>query len=167
MSTQFDYRSTSTYPADEVYATMVDPDYLRARLAEIGGPGAALLEYSTDTDTARYRLRHGIDPENLPPLVRTVLPGDVVIERAETWRRQEAGDYTGDVRVTIPGTPGSATGAMRLRGTDGGSELHIRIEVTVTVPLLGSKIEGMVSGHIKGLLASESAFTQQWLAQRG
>ena len=167
MATQFDYRSTSTYPADEVYATMVDPDYLRARLAEIGGPGAALLEHSADTDTARYRLRHGIDPEKLPSLIRTVLPREVVIERTETWRRQGVGDYTGDIRVTIPGTPGSATGAMRLRDTDGGSELHIRIEVTVNVPLLGGKVESMVSGHIKDLLASESAFTQQWLAQRG
>ena len=167
MATQFDYRSTSTYPADEVYATMVDPDYLRARLAQIGGPGAALLEHSADTDTARYRLRHGIDPKNLPSVIRTVLPGKVVIERVETWRRQGAGDYTGDVGVTIPGTPGSATGTMRLRDIDGGSELHIRIEVTVNVPLLGGKVESMVSGHIKDLLAQESAFTQQWLAERG
>jgi hypothetical protein len=165
MSTQFDYRSTSTYPADEVYATMVDPDYLRARLEQIGGPGAGLLEHSADTDGARYRLRHGLDAKNLPSVVRSVLPGDVVIERQESWRREAMGNYTGDVRVTIPGTPGSATGTMRLRDTDQGSELHIAIEVTVNVPLLGGKIEGMVSGHVKELLASESAFTQQWLAR--
>jgi hypothetical protein len=165
MSTQFDYRSMSAYSADEVYATMVDPEYLRARLAQIGGPGAGLLEHSADTDGARYRLRHGIDPKNLPSAVRTVLPGDVVIERAEAWRREGRGSYTGDTRVVIPGTPGSASGTMRLRDTDRGSELHIRIEVTVNVPLLGGKIESMVSGQVKDLLASESAFTQQWLAQ--
>jgi hypothetical protein len=165
MSTQFDYRSTSTYPSDEVYATMVDPDYLRARLEQIGGPRAALLEHSADTGGARYRLRHGLDPKVLPSVVRTILPGEVSIERDETWRRGGAGDYTADVRVTIPGTPGRATGTMRLRDTDGGSELYIQIEVTVDVPVLGSTIEGMVSGHVKGLLASESAFTQDWMAR--
>jgi hypothetical protein len=165
MSTQFDYRSTSSYPADEVYATMVDPEFLRARLEQIGGPGAGLLEHKTDLEGASYRLRHGLDPKELPSLVRTVLSGDVVIERSEHWRREGMGHYTGDVNVTIPGTPGSATGVMRLRDTDDGSVLHIRIEVTVNVPLIGGKIEGTVSGHVQGLLASESAFTQEWLAR--
>jgi hypothetical protein len=165
MSTQFDYRSTSSYPADEVYATMVDPEFLRSRLAQIGGPGAGLLEHSTDAEGARYRLRHGLDAKNLPPVVRTVLSGDIVIERAENWRREGTGHYTGDVKVTIPGTPGSATGVMRLRDTDDGSQLHIRIEVAVNVPLIGGKIEGTVAGHVQGLLASESEFTQEWLAR--
>ena len=165
MSTQFEYRSAFSHPADEVYATIVDPDFLRTRLEQIGGPGAALLEHSADTDGARYRLRHGVDPNALPSLVRGVLPGDFVIERTETWTRNGSGSYTGDVAVTIPETPGSATGGMRLRDTDEGSEHVIRVEVTVKVPILGGKIEEMVTGHVRGLLESESAFTQQWLAR--
>ena len=81
MSRQFDYRSTWPYPADEVYAAMVDPDYLRARLARIGGPGAALLEHHVDPDGVHYRLRHGLDPKDMPAVIRTVLPGDITIER--------------------------------------------------------------------------------------
>lgn len=165
MATQFDYRHTSTFPADEVYATMVDPDYLRARLEQIGGPGAGLQEHSSDTEGARYRVRHGLDPKNVPAAVRSVLPRSIVIERSEKWRREGGGHYTGDVSVAIPGTPGSATGVMRLRDTDEGSVLHIRIEVAVKVPFLGGKIEEMVSGQVQELLASESAFTQAWLAR--
>jgi hypothetical protein len=166
MSTQFDYRHTWSFPADEVYATMVNPDFLRARLEQIGGPGAALLEHSADTDGARYRLRHGLDPKDLPAVVRTVLSGDIVIERAESWKRDGAGSYTGDTRVTIPGTPGSATGVMRLRDTAEGSELHNRIEVTVKVPIIGGKIEESVTGQVRDLLESESVFTEEWLARR-
>lgn len=163
MSTQFDYRSSSSHPAEEVYAAMVDPDYLRARLEEIGGPGAALLEHSADADGARYRLRHGLDPNALPSMVRGVLPGEIVIERTESWKREAAGRFAGDTGVTIPGAPGSAAGVMRLRDLDGGSELEIRIDVTVKVPVIGSLIEGTVGGHVKGLLAAESEFTQRWL----
>lgn len=165
MPRQIDFRSTSTHPADEVYATMVDPDFLRARLEQIGGPGAALLEHTADIDGARYRLRHGLDSDHLPSMVRGVLPGSLTIERTERWTRQESGRYLGDVQVSIEGAPASAAGGMRLRDTpDGGSELQVRADITVDVPLIGGKIEGVVADQVQNLLRSESEFTQQWLA---
>jgi hypothetical protein len=165
MSRQIDYRSTSPYSADEVYATMVDPDYLRARLQQIGGPGAGLLEHEAGVEGARYRLRHGLDAKDLPSVVRGVLPGNISIERTERWTRQESGRYLGDVQVDIPGTPASAAGGMRLRDLpDGGSELHVRADVTVSVPLIGGKIEDIVAQQVQNLLTAETAFTGQWLA---
>jgi hypothetical protein len=168
MSRQIDYRSTSPHSADEVYATMVDPEFLRARLERIGGPGAGLLDHSADGGGARYLLRLGLDAKDLPSVVRSVLPGDVTIERNERWTRQDSGRYLGDVEVTIPGTPASATGGMRLRDLpDGGSELSVRADVRVSVPLIGGKIEGVVGEQVQKLLAAETAFTAAWLAGNG
>ena len=168
MSRQIDFRSVSPHPADEVYATMVDPDYLRARLERIGGPGADLLEHSADGQGARYRLRLGLDAKDLPSVVRSVLPGNLTIERNERWTRQDGGRYLGDVDVTIPGAPASATGGMRLRDLpDGGSELNVRADVRVSVPLIGGKIEGVVGEQVQRLLAAETAFTDEWLARNG
>jgi hypothetical protein len=166
MPRQIDYRSTSPHSADEVYATIVDPDYLRARLKQIGGPGAALLEHTADVEGARYRLRHGVDAKNMPSMVRHVMPGDhITIERTEQWTRQDSGNYLGDVQVAMPGTPAFAAGGMRLRDLpDGGSELNVKADVTVSLPLIGGKIESMVAGQLQNLLAEETAFTQQWLA---
>ncbi|QYN36363.1 DUF2505 domain-containing protein [Pseudonocardia sp. DSM 110487] len=166
MSRQIDFRSVSPHPADEVYATMVDPDYLRARLERIGGPGANLLEHSADVQGARYRLRLGLDAKDLPAVVRSVLPGNLTIERNERWTRQDSGRYLGDVDVTIPGAPASATGGMRLRDLpEGGSELNVRADVRVSVPLIGGKIEGVVGEQVQRLLTAETAFTDEWLAQ--
>jgi hypothetical protein len=166
MSRQIDFRSVSPHPADEVYATMVDPDYLRARLERIGGPGANLLEHSADVQGARYRLRLGLDANDLPSVVRSVLPGNLTIERNERWTRQDSGRYLGDVDVTIPGAPASATGGMRLRDLpEGGSELNVRADVRVSVPLIGAKIEGVVGEQVQRLLTAETAFTDEWLAQ--
>jgi uncharacterized protein DUF2505 len=168
MSRQIDYRSTSPHSADEVYTTMVDPDFLRARLERIGGPGAGLLEHSADGGGARYLLRLGLDAKDLPSVVRSVLPGDLTIERNERWTRQDSGRYLADVDVTIPGTPASATGGMRLRDLpDGGSELSVRADVRVSVPLIGGKIEGVVGEQVQRLLAAETAFTETWLAENG
>jgi hypothetical protein len=168
MSRQIDFRSVSPYTADEVYATMVDPAYLRARLERIGGPGAALLEHSADVQGARYRLRLGLDAKDLPPVVRSVMAGNVTIERDERWTRQDSGRYRGEVAVTIVNAPASATGGMRLRDLpDGGCELNVRADVRVSVPLIGAKIEGVVGEQVQRLLAAETAFTQTWLADNG
>jgi hypothetical protein len=168
MSRQIDFRSVSPYTADEVYATMVDPAYLRARLERIGGPGAALLEHSADVQGARYRLRLGLDAKDLPSVVRSVMAGNVTIERDERWTRQDSGRYRGEVAVTIVNAPASATGGMRLRDLpDGGCELNVRADVRVSVPLIGAKIEGVVGEQVQRLLAAETAFTQTWLADNG
>jgi hypothetical protein len=167
MSRQIDFRSVSPHPADEVYATMVDPDYLRARLERIGGPGAGLLEHSADVQGARYRLRLGLDAKDLPSVVRSVMSGDVTIERDERWTRHDSGRYLAEVDVMIPGAPASAKGGMRLRDLpDGGSELNVRADVRVSVPLIGGKIEGVVGDQVQRLLVAEAAFTEEWLAAR-
>lgn len=163
MPRQLDYRSTSSHSADDVYATMVDPEYLHARLAQIGGPGADLLEYRADTEGASYVVRHGLDAKDLPSVVRSMLPGNLIIERNESWNRQDAGHYTGNVTVAIDGTPASAAGGMRLQDVNGGSELAIRATVTVNVLLIGGKIEAVVSEQVRNLLVAESQFTEKWL----
>lgn len=166
MSHLVDHRSTSPYRADEVYAAMVDPEYLRARLAKIGGARAELLDHHSDEQGAHYRLRHGLDAKDLPSLLRGVLPGAITVERDESWTRVDRGRYTGETKVTVAGTPASAAGGMRLNDTDGGgSELRVRIDVTVNVPVIGGRIESFVVGQVQNLLEMESRFLQEWLAK--
>ncbi len=142
---------------------MVDPDFLRARLKQLGGPGAALLDHTADGDGARYRLRHGLDAKDMPSVVRRVMPGDITIERSERWARED-GVYRGEVQVAIPGTPASAAGGMRLRDLpDGGSELDVRVDVTVSVPLIGGKIEKLIASQFEAGTAKEHAVGVAWL----
>jgi hypothetical protein len=163
MSRQVDFRSPLPHPADAVFAVMIDPDYLRARLQQIGGPGAALLEHTVTGDGARYRLRQGLDKSLLPPLVQNLVPGNLVIERTESVRRQGPGSYAGDVDVQVPGTPVTASGRSTLRDVAPGSEFAVHADVTVNVPLLGGRIEETIVGNIGQLLTAETRFTESWL----
>ena len=166
MAHQLTHRTTAEFPADQVYAVMVDPDCLKARLERLGGPGAALLSHHVDANGARYELRHGVDANVVPPMVRSLVSGDLVIERVETLVPAGPGRYNGTVSVRIPGTPASADGALRLADVVGGSEFVVDASVTVKVPLIGGKIESMVAEQIEGLLAQETGFTLDWLRQR-
>lgn len=158
------YRTRSPHPVDALYAAMTDRSQLEARLAELGGKNAALLEHSADSDGARYRLRHGLAAEQLPAVARTFLPNDLVIERTETWRRNGEGSYRGDVQVNIPGTPGKVGGSQTLDDTGSGTELVMNGEVEVPVPFIGGKVEEIVAEQVERLLAAEHDFTERWLA---
>lgn len=166
MSRPIDYQSRSQFTADEMFAVMVDPEYLRARLQQLGGPGAALLEHSADDTSGRYRLRHGIDRAMLPPIVGSLVSGNLTIERTETLRREGAGRYGGTVDVAIAGTPASAAGTMRLADTTSGSELAVHADVTVDVPFLGGRIEEVIAEQVRTLLAGETAYTLDWMARK-
>lgn len=165
MSRQSEYRATPQYSAEQVFTTMVDPDFLRERLAKIGGKDAALLEHTADADSARFRLRQGLDARDLPQIVRNLLSGDIVIERTETWTRFGPGDYRGGAQVEITGTPASAVGTMSLHDAGAGSEFVVRTDVTVRVPIIGGTIEGMVAEQVKGLMGLETDFMIEHIAQ--
>ena len=79
MAHQLTHRTTAEFPADQVYAVMVGPDCLKARLERLGGPGAALLSHHVDANGARYEVRHGVDANVVPPMVRSLVSGDLVI----------------------------------------------------------------------------------------
>jgi Protein of unknown function (DUF2505) len=166
MPRQSEYRSTLQYSAERAFSTMVDAEFLRERLAKIGGKDAALLEHTADANGARFRLRQALDSRDLPSIVRNLLSGDIVIERTETWKRTQAGAYSGGAQVVISGTPASATGTMSLRDTGGsGSELAVLTDVTVQVPIIGGTIESTVAEQVKSLLGVETDFMVAHLAQ--
>ncbi len=163
MARSIDYRSTLAFPAEKVFATMTDEEYLRARLRELGGPGSALLEHEAGPDGARYKLKQGLSEKDLPPIVGKVMQGDLSIQRTESLRPTGPGAYGGDVDVAIAGVPAAASGTMRLADNGAGSEFEVHADVEVKVPLIGGKIEEIVAGQVQRLLEAETAFTVRWL----
>src|SRR5882762_3686519 len=100
------YQSRYSCPAADLFATLVDRTYLEAKLARIGGNNAALLELASDAETAKYTLRQGVNHEYLPGPVQKILRGDLIIERAETWRLVATGRYEGTVSARVKDAPG-------------------------------------------------------------
>lgn len=165
MPRSLDYRATSPHPAEKVYAAMVDRELLEKQLHHLGGPGAGVTAYETTGDGVRYTLRHGIPADHLPSVVTSFVPGgDLKIDRTEQWRPGGPGVYDGTGSVQVVGTPATARSVMRIADVEGGSEVRIRAEVTVKVPLVGKKIEDAVAGQIEQLLEAETQFTLSRIA---
>jgi hypothetical protein len=160
MPSRFEHRASFAAPVDTVHATLVDEAFLTARLRDIGGKGAALLDHRTSEDGVAVRLRQGVDAQQLPGAVRSILSGDLVVEREERWRGHESAG-----RATINGVPAEISSRGRLTPRGAGTELVVSAEVKVSIPLIGGKIEKVVAEQVTKLLAAEAEYAEKWLAE--
>jgi Protein of unknown function (DUF2505) len=161
------YQSRYPLPAAKLYTVLVDRDYLRAKLHEVGGQDSELVDLTVDPDGARIALRQGVSQDVIPGLIRRVLRGDLVIERTETWRRVGPSHYDGTVSVRVKDAPGTIGGALSLVDVDDGSASEYRLDgsANVDVPLLGGRIEAVVADQVVKLMEREGQFTADWLAR--
>ncbi|GAA3003885.1 DUF2505 domain-containing protein [Actinokineospora diospyrosa] len=159
MASRIEHRAEFTAPAATVHARLVDRAFLEARLRAIGGKDATLVEHTTTGDATHYRLRQGIDSAHLPSAVRSLVKGDLVVERTETWRPEGTG-FTGTTAATVSGIPGDIKGRYTLTDTATGSELRTTAEVKVRIPLIGGKIESVIADRVRDLLTTEARFAE-------
>lgn len=175
MTHRIEHRSNSAWSASRLHDVLVDIDHLKERLSEFGGSNAELMEHSVTEEGVRFQIRQRVRAERLPSVARSVVGGDMMIDRSESWRPAEPGHYTGEVAAAIPRVPGSITGSMWLRDLpdaersadeNRGSEFVVHGSVTVNVPFVGSKLEELVAERIRILLADEMRFTSDWLSRQ-
>ncbi|MCP2166030.1 DUF2505 domain-containing protein [Goodfellowiella coeruleoviolacea] len=169
MARRVEHRTVSSFSAGQVHGALVDPEYLRDRLAVLGGTQAGVVEHRHTDGVLRFQLRQGVAAAKLPSVARRFLGGgDLILTREETWTAG-AGEYVGEVTVSMPRVPGRFSGRMRLAdlaAPAGGCELVLHGEASVAVPLVGGKLEQLVAEQVSTLLTAESEFTDQWLSRR-
>ncbi|WP_130342285.1 DUF2505 domain-containing protein [Herbihabitans rhizosphaerae] len=163
MAGRIEHRASFATPAHDLYSKITSEAFLTDRLEALGGKNAQLSDYSATENGVSYRLRQGMDAENLPSAARTLLKGDLVVHRLEEWRAQGDG-YTGSLHTKISGAPGEIKGTARVRDVADGSELAIDANVTVGIPLVGGKLEQVIASQVQRLLTREAEFTAKWLA---
>jgi hypothetical protein len=166
MATSLEHRSTFAATTTVVYETLVDKAFLTARLRDIGGKNAALLDHSREGDRITFRMRQGVDASRLPSAIRSILKGDLVVEREERWQ-PSGGEYAGTSRVSISGVPADIQGRSRITGTTDAATLVVTAQVKVSIPLIGGKLEKIVAEQVSKLLAAEAEYAEKWLAERG
>jgi hypothetical protein len=154
---------TSRYPrtAAAMRATFIDAQYWKDRLAEVGGPNARLVGITPEGGRMRVQMVQSIAEADLPEQITKVRPGDMIINRAETW-----GATSGNFDAAVEGAPARFYGAIALAGDDFTCTATISGEVDVQVPLFGSKIEKAIAERLTELFEVEDQFTLNWLAQQ-
>jgi hypothetical protein len=164
MGSRIEHRAEFAADVAAAYAAVAGEEALRARLARLGGHGAALLAYEVSEKGLRYQLRQGISADKLPSAVRTLHKGDLMVTRTQIWQPSGA-EYQGKASVEVGGVPGEIRARTALLADGAKTVLRTSGEVTMRVPLFGAKLESVIAEQVTKLLEHEAEFTAKWLAE--
>jgi hypothetical protein len=152
---------TLTYPAttvDAVYAMLGDPAYRKAV-----GDYQRVTDFSCDIAPSdigmwvRLEEAHGVD--RIPGFAQKLVGNEIRFVQEETW----SSPSTGDIHVTIPGKPGDITGTTSL--TQSGDDVmeQIDLAVKVSIPLVGGKVEDLITDFVVRAFDAENKVGVKWL----
>lgn len=159
MATPLAFTARYSHSVEAVRAAFADEQYWKARIEEVGGPGARLDSFAADAASVRVQMVQSIPADQLPPAITAVRPGDLIIPRTETYS-----GTTGTVEAHVDGAPAKVTATATMTDEGTGAVITVSGTIEVKIPLFGGKIEAAISEHLLELLGNEATFTDQWLA---
>jgi hypothetical protein len=99
--------------------------------------------------------------EGIPGFARKFVGDEINLVQSEQWSDIE----TGTVEVVIPGKPGQMRGTIRLREAGGTTTETVQMEIKVSIPLVGGKIESLIGDLLRKALEAENAVGRAYLAR--
>ncbi|MDV2476367.1 DUF2505 domain-containing protein [Rhodococcus zopfii] len=164
MPKKFEFTAVLDHPAHDVHAALIDERYWRDRIA--GSPTATVrIENPDGPGTLRVVVTERAEPADLPALVRGVVRGPMVLERSDDWGTLGADGATGVIVGGATGIPVDFRGTSRLQPTTEGTVLAMRGEVTVKIPVVGGRIEGLAAKMIRQIIEKDRAALAAWLTR--
>jgi hypothetical protein len=103
---------------------------------------------------------HGTD--RLPGFAKKIVGGHINIVQDESW----TDGHLGEITVTVPGRPGQMNGTATLVQDSDGVTEKVDMTVTVHLPLIGGKVEGLIADMLGKALRSEHTVGRDWLAKK-
>jgi hypothetical protein len=149
-------------PASTVAAMLADPAFreevveaqhvLRPDVSVTGDPAAG----SGTVQVEQVQTAQGI-----PSFARKFVGDEIVIVQDETWTSPTGAD----LRVAIPGKPGKMVGTIRLTESGDTTTETVALDITVNIPLVGGKIEDLVSDMLLKALRTEQKVGRDYLSR--
>jgi hypothetical protein len=154
-----DVRNPYPAPVATVIARFADPEFVTARAAGLDHTHLEILECGPHGDGYRIRYRREV-PVTVPAFAAKVLTPRTTVEQDDVWTEHDAETETwsGTWRVTARGLPVDLHGAIALAPEGAGSIHHITGSLTVTIPLIGRRLHGILLADTMRTIAAEHTF---------
>jgi uncharacterized protein YndB with AHSA1/START domain len=160
MMCAMEFRTELSYDAspDEVFAMLSDPAF-REQVAEAQDVVSVSVTLTPQEEGFSLVNDQVQNTKDLPAIAKKIA-GDTtraVIE--EEWGSRTAGS----ISITTPGKPTSATGTIRLAPDGDGTVEIVELDVKVKVPLVGGKLEKLMTDNIEAGFQVEHTVGRAWL----
>ncbi|GGF56677.1 hypothetical protein GCM10011519_33230 [Marmoricola endophyticus] len=100
-------------------------------------------------------------PHGIPSFAQKIVGDEIGILQEEDWTSTDQAGLT----VAIPGKPGEMTGTITLAEDDGGVTETVAVTAKVSIPLVGGKLEGLITDLLVKALKAENKVGRDYLAR--
>lgn len=161
-----DFSVDSSATVEQLHSAFSEESYWLARLATFGGFGR-LDTLTIDPDgSTRVVIIQDLRHEGLPGLVAKFFPREWQVVQTETWSPIDDGQVRGEISIVTHGAPGSGLGTAVLAPTPHGSRLNCSATVEFKVPLIGGKIESLISRLLAQQISGLQRYTVKWITEQ-
>lgn len=137
---------------------LADPEF-RRRVCDFQRVLRHTVEILPACDGMSVRIDQVQAAEGIPGFAKKFVGAEINIVQEEDWPSSQGAALT----VTIPGKPGEMKGAIALREVAGGVTETVDVDISVAVPLVGGKIEKLISGLLLKALRAENKVGRDYL----
>lgn len=159
MSKRLVHEMTYDAPADRVLEMLADPAF-REEVCDY----QRVLRRTVTVETTGSGMDVVIDQfqsvKGLPSFATKLVGDEVNIVQRESWTGTR-----GDIEVTIPGKPGDMKGTAVVVESGGVTTETVDLTIKVGIPLVGGKIEGLISDLLLKALKAENKVGRTYLAR--
>ncbi len=144
---------------EDVYAMLSDPAFRQRVCAAMDTVSHDVAIDETDAGMS-VRIDMVQHTHGVPGFAKKIVGDQTRIIQSEQWADTRAAD----LQVEIPGKPGHIRGRITLAGDASGTVEAFEGEATVSIPLVGGKLEGVIEKLFLKGMDTEQGVGAAWLA---
>ena len=155
-------RHDLTYDAAmaDVAAMLADPTF-REEVCDEQRVLRAMVTVDPDGEGMQVTIDQVQAATGIPSFAKKFVGDEINIVQQESWTSATDADIT----VTIPGKPGEMTGTATLGESGGVTTETVDLTIKVGIPLVGGKIEGLISDLLLKALKVENRVGRDYLSR--
>lgn len=147
-------------PASAVTAMLADPAF-REEVCDYQGVLRKTVVIETVGEGMHVTIDQWQRTSGVPSFAKRVVGDETNIIQREIWTTPLLGDIT----VTIPGKPGDMSGTARIDEAHGVTTETVDLAIKVGVPLVGGKLESLISDLLLKALRAENKVGRDYLSR--
>lgn len=145
-------------PPADVHAMLSDPTF-REKVCLAQRATDATVTVERDGQAMLVLVDQTRPSEQIPEIARKIVGDEIRIVHREDW----SSSSQAALDVSIPGKPAQLLGTILVSGKGTGTSHIIEGDLKVSVPLLGGKLEGLISQLLTKALEVELRVGRGWL----
>lgn len=162
---------TVVHEADpqRTYEMLTDHDYQVTRCQRAGATDQTVTVDREPDGTTTVTTQWHVPSDGVPDFAKAFVGPTLLLVETVRWGSPDAdGEREAAMSLELPGIPVSFTGGVHLRRGEGGApgrtEHTVDGDLEARIPLLGKKVEALVSERIGEMVRVEQQVAEEWLA---